>query len=538
MTRLFTEALGRGPEPAAWKGNALFTAQPSNCTSLDFAAIANGIYSSAEYNALGYTNMEKVITLYRGLLNREPDSYATLQYWTNILNDGNPLSLLVSNFVSQQEFTNLRNNQICTVAALKTDSVYKWGYTAAIDTGAGSMSAAQLNAALAAAAASANKTVSLAQRTVVFADQPISIPAGVTLTTSGGIARNRYVKMARIVRTAAFASPMVTVNSGGAINGMWLSGQRDHAINGITMGYTELAANVAIRSGANSSVVGSRLDTNLGNTNIAVDGAEATGGIACSGAVVHNNLITGYSNTHYPIGGAYKLSDGITVKCPDTSVTSNTIVDASDVGIIMFYSAGAGQTTQHSVATNNALIAAGVPSYAGMMFEPYFSSGPSGGTATPVHMDFSGARFEQNIFYGATDTHFDLGASLGAKPWNRQTMTVNGVTYPLKDNTAFGGHFINNSNEGIGTRMQAGIGVDGMPQTTVNNNKLNYLQLGFGNCVKGTLVTDTAYETSLVNGVAQSLQQSTPSLITSNLQNGGAVNATVGNLNSCQMGSH
>jgi hypothetical protein len=153
------------------------------------------------------------------------------------------------------------------------------------------------------------------------------------------------------------------------------------------------------------------------------------------------------------------------------------------------------------------------------MFEPYYSL-----QAPPKHYNFTGANINGNSFWSATDTHFDIGISVGGKAWRS-----NGDT---GKNAAAN----NNSNEGIATNMQIGIGVDGMTDTNVSGNALSYVQLpsGVGVCgSKSAIIADTKTETGIEDGVQKPILQATTALIVNNSHP-----YTVGDANACQMGTH
>ena len=60
MAKLYTEALGRAPDAGGWQGGLNhFKANGCNRASLTTAAL--GVYTSAEYDARGYDNYEKVL---------------------------------------------------------------------------------------------------------------------------------------------------------------------------------------------------------------------------------------------------------------------------------------------------------------------------------------------------------------------------------------------------------------------------------------------------------------------------------------------
>ncbi|GAB2878857.1 hypothetical protein GCM10027277_55130 [Pseudoduganella ginsengisoli] len=517
MTRLFTEAIGRGPDAATWKANSLFSTTPSNCTSLDFYTIVNSIYTSAEYNNLGYTNQEKVITLYRGILNREPEAGA-VQYWTNQLNGGATISSLVSNFVVSPEFASIRDNLICKALPANGNAAFRWGNYPALPVNAGeaTMDSAWLQAQLNAAKTSASKTVLLPQRALIQANSTINIPPGVKLATVGTIHNQAYAKMARIVRTTNFAGPLITMgnmstntadpgNTGSSrIENIWISSQRDHVVNGTTISYIGQPT-IAMYSGYGSSISNSRLENAVGGTNIEIFD------YGCKDFVIYNNLITGYTNTHYSFAGDGRYTDGITIKCGSTTVTNNTVIDASDVGVITFFSP---TQTQATKMENNFVIATGVSAYAAYMYEPW---GAAAGESRVI-FDFNGSTIKNNNFWGGPGTHFDIGISVGARAWHGSSVHV-----------GKNGFVQGNSNQGIPTAMQIGIGIDSMPDTTVGSNALNYQLYNNGWCAKGVLLANTGYDT--VAGVQ--VQNATPSRIASNTNNGSVVNYTNTAIQAC-----
>jgi hypothetical protein len=506
VARMYSEVLGRAPDESGWAANAVANVQTgSGCQNINFAALANNYYSSSEYASLNYTSIEKALTLYRGLLNREPESSSSLQAWAQQLDAGTPMLTVITNFVNSAEFVSLKST-ICSTSNNTADSGYRWGTTPTIPID-GTMTASALQASLDAAKLAANKQVVLSPHTVIYADRKITIPAGVTLTTSGITSRQQYAKMARIVRTAHFGGDgstgqrgdqaIVVLENGAKMSAIWVSGQRGAVIAGQALPYSLLSSSVFMRGGTGTSVLSSRLDTGAGNSNIGIDGAYE--GSPCQNAVINDNLITGYANTHYPVGGVGKYSDGITVACEKATVNGNHIIDASDVGIILFRS---GSVPQASIVSNNIIISAGVSAFSAMAYEPYVE--PSG-TAS---YNFTGSQFYSNRFWTSGDSHFDIGVAAGTRAWGEQ-------------NTGYGGNVSGNTNAGIASIMQIGIGIDGMQTTVVNANQLSYVKQTNGVCpTKGAVV---------VNSDAT---RATPGSISSGTA------FTYGTLTGCNMGQH
>lgn len=467
VARMYTEVLGRAPDESGWTSNALSRPQSgAACHAIDFTALANSFYTSGEYNNLGYTPLEKAVTLYRGLLNREPDE-SGLRHWATQLASGVSITTVIGHFTALAEFNSLKN-LICSSTGNNADPIYRWGTAPAITIGqsvtptqGGWLNAAQLNNMLAVAAASSNKTVALEPRTVVYADAQIRIPAGVTLTTNGVTRREQYARMARIVRTAHYpevagvrgAASLVVMESGAKLNAIWTSGQREATPAGVTLEYRNFTPNVFIRGGTGGSVTNSRMDSTTSNAVLGIDGSAE--GVPCTGAVISNNLVTGYLSTHY--GGNF--TDGFTVACEDATITGNHIVDASDVGIILFRAFPAAQKSR---VQNNIIVSAGVSAFAALSFEPYVS--PVG------YMSFAGADISSNRFWTSPDSHFDIGIAVGTKAWGEQY------------NVGGGAYVSNNTNAGIASVMQVGIGVDGMISTAVSGNQINFVPQANGRC--------------------------------------------------------
>jgi len=112
------------------------------------------------------------------------------------------------------------------------------------------------------------------------------------------------------------------------------------------------------------------------------------GGI-CDGAIARNNEIG-------PAGRAeYVLADGISVECPNSVVEHNTIVDATDGGIVIFQSPG-------SVIANNTIRSDSRVSFYGISMVDYY----------PLEGDFTGTRVADNVL-DASGAMMRSGISMG-----------------------------------------------------------------------------------------------------------------------------
>jgi hypothetical protein len=444
--RLYTEALGRAPDPSGWSQDLnYFYYMKCNKTSL--RAAAQGVFTSPEYLSRNYDNHEKVLTLYRALFSREPDP-AGFAYWVTYLDNGNSLASLVDLFIDSMGRGEL------SVAAVCSPRGYGWSKAPVLTNasmpplGGGTLvngnpirSARDLQAALDAAAP--GTTVYLPQRTVIVASAQIVVPAGVTLATSGNPDRTLYARQARIVRGGLFGGvgendgALIKLLPGATLASVWVTGQRQ------TLGYSNTAVNIYAKSGTGTRIVDSRIENAAGWTTLAAHRENS----ACAVTIAHN-LVTGYANSHDS-----GFTDGISGTCERATITGNDIVDPSDVGIVLFVS-GDG-VTQASVVRNNNVLSAGVPAYGALVMDPLYRS-----PAYAANSSFAGASFDRNVFWAAPDSHFDIGIALGTLTWF------------ATGNVGSGGTASNNSTAGIPTPMQVGIAVDGMVDATVQGNQL------------------------------------------------------------------
>lgn len=411
--------------------------------------VSKGVFTSAEYNSLGYDNYEKVLTVYRALFSREPDE-GGFNYWVSYLNGGNSLASMIDFMYQGIDGGELTSSQICGSLG------FGWAARAPLANSVipaknanGITSLSSLKSAL--AAAQPGSTVYMAQRAVFTLTDTLVVNPGVTLATFGSPPRTQYAKQARLVRGAQFGageldSSLVRLESGAKLSAVWVSGQAP------VYGYQGSGVNVALHSGTGTTLANSRLDNSIGWTSAVAHHY----GVACNAMVVSNNLVTGYANDHhYAYAGAPGYTDGISGNCGDFSASYNDVIDASDVGIIAF-APGAG-ITQRSQIRNNIVISAGVPSFAAMMCEPQSVEAVGGPTSS-----FAGAAIANNSFWAAPDSHFDFGLMVGALPW--------GYAHPsVGDGAAVTG----NTNAEIPSPMYVGLLVDGMTNANIASNVIS-----------------------------------------------------------------
>jgi hypothetical protein len=265
IAKMFTELLGRAPDPEGWQ-SAVAYFQANACGQPTLKSWALTVVNSAEYQDLEYDSVAYALSLYRGILNREPAS-GEFTAAVSALDSGTTVATLAEQFLSSSEFGTLES-QICqgksysfgsqgTGLAIRVPTSGSDGYD--------NLSETELQALLDAAAA--GSSILLKQKTVIYLSSPLLIPSGVTLSTYGAPPPSRHALMARLVRQSAFAAPMVelaanTTSDSGALTNIWVDGQR--AANSV---YTQLAINIEIYGG-DGVVVDSNFVANSGSSEI------------------------------------------------------------------------------------------------------------------------------------------------------------------------------------------------------------------------------------------------------------------------------
>jgi hypothetical protein len=439
IAKVYTESLGRIPDQSGW-ASAVSTFDTAGCNASSLKNWARVKFLSTEYNSLGYDNAARLLTLYRGVLSREPDP-GGFSDWLNALNAGMAWSSVVDGFFVSSEFSQLVP-RICGSAPY-----YGWDTLPVMDlpvTGSGFQgSQSQLQTLI--NATPSGSTVWLAQKAVIRLSSPLTIKAGVTVATTGLPPRTRYALFARLVRTSNFNEAAVRLSAGAKLKHVWVDGQRGTPLNA-----NLTSINVQMRGGAGTAVLNSRIDNTAGWSSLTALGS--TEGFPCSSNVISGNLITVYSSDHYllvsPTHGAF--ADGIGISCESTTVENNQIVDASDVAIVLFRAAPA---IQRSQIRNNYILNAGNSAFGALVADPL--------NETPgAQKDFTGAVITDNTFWTGR-AHYDVGLGVGTRAWFGSNAAI-----------GTGAHFTNNSTGTQYVNVNSGIVVGGMLNTFVQGNNL------------------------------------------------------------------
>ena len=158
--------------------------------------------------------------------------------------------------------------------------------------------------------------------------------------------------------------------------------------------------------------------------------------LVCNGSIARNNELG-------PAGRAeYIIADGISLACRNSIVTGNTIIDATDGGIVIFQAPG-------SLVADNTIISDERIMFYGISM---IDSGPYDG-------DFSGTRVVGNVIEarGALIRHgIDMGPYVGCIPDSEKTMVSRGAV--VTDNVLKGDH------------MGYGFVASGVEEWTVTGN--------------------------------------------------------------------
>lgn len=491
IAKMYTEVLGRAPDPSGWT-NALPYFQQNGCSQNTLRLWGDSVFSSAEYPGLGYDHGSHVLVMYRAILDREPDP-AGYAHWVSQLDAGAmTVPQLADSFFNSPEFIGL----VPAICAGGSYSFAPNGNSLAMRVptdpnggGFDNLTRATLQAKID-DPANANKTIWLRQKSVVYLDSTLVLRHGVTLQTYGSPNTQHHALMARLVRApdpvthGVYGAPMVDVaNTDTAhpagLKRLWIDGQR-----GATNTYSPEARSVRVLG--NAAVIDVNYFANtMGQASVQTAGHMDLGGATCASAVVTNNLVTSYSAT----ATQNVQTDGIMVGCENATVTGNAVIDATDVGFPMFPAIG---VPQHSIVRANTVISAGNNTIAAAGFDGYIDRNCGDinpGTGHPwnpcdTHLtqrDFTGAAVADNVFWSSPSTHFEIGIAVGSRAW------FSGTGHDGKGATATG-----NNTAQIQTRVREGVGVSGMFGATVTGNTMNLNFNSSGGCPYGAVVASVS----------------------------------------------
>lgn len=415
IAKQYTEGLGRGPDAGGWK-NSVDWFTTNGCNQANLKNQGQGFLTSAEFTSKGYNNAQLVFTAFRSILSREPDSGGFNNYNSCLSSGTCTWSQVIDALYNSSEFSGL-------VSAICAGSNYRddlgGGRPIVIN---GERSQSTLQAQL-----DAGGTVSLQPQEVVYLTGTLTIPANATLTTTGLTSGTETAKMGRLIRDAAFSGTLVVTN--GTIDKVWIDGQGGRFV------HDPAAETLAVAQGM---VTNSRIAEPLGFSS--VHAAEP-----CTAApTITNNLVTAYTSYHpFNLGS---FVDGLSLACNGTYAAGNYIIDATDVGIVLF--ARADGSGQNITVENNTILAAGRSAYGGLVMCD---------SIDVFDAPCDGSTERNNSLWTSAFQHFDIGLSVGTYPWG--------------PGTASGGSATNNTTPtGLSMQVKNAIVIDGVVNTTVQGN--------------------------------------------------------------------
>jgi Domain of unknown function (DUF4214) len=442
IAKQYTEGLGRAPSQPEWNLATSYF-QFKGCSASTLRSVGQQIYTSTEFTTDYNDNAARVLALYRGALNRNPDQ-GSLNTYVGQLNNGTNWATVVKAVFRSSEFDNLVSS-MCNASAPN----YHFGAQAApaLPTSGPGYTGNESGLQAALNNAKSGSTIYLAQKALIAITTPLTIPSGVRLATVRAPKPTQYALMGHLARAVTYQGPVVDIAGGGALTNVWVDGQRN------VLGYYKQGGgisdntNIATLGGTGTLVSDNKLSDPQGGTDFYAAGKGD--GYACAKQTVTGNLVTAYSANH----GYYDNSDGFTMRCENLDIERNAIVDVTDIGIVLFATNG---TTQASTISNNTIISAG-----NSINGPISADPTTGGNTPGSILDYSRTIFSTNTFWTGPYTSFDFGIVAGAREWFPSSVDTNGM----------GARFVNNTTGLLSARVRAGIAVAGMLNVSITNDR-------------------------------------------------------------------
>jgi len=448
---MYSEALGRAPDVAGWQYYTNYFLS-SGCSQNTLSIIARSFFYSAEYASKGYSPQEAVLTVYRAVLSRDPDSIGFPYYVKKMQNGWTP-GMVASNQAASPEFAGLVKS-ICSGGAYRQD----WGTIQAMNIGAGTWTQSQLQNCV-----NNNVVCSVPQRVVVYLTSPLLIPAGHVLETSGNPPRTLYARQARIVRNSGAFGHMLLPGAGATIRNIWISGQRQLYKSVPTE--DGVRANIRYNGGAGAVITGTRIDFPYQRSHIETNSADGS-------ITIEDNLMVGYTGNHTNDGTQTWVSDGVANHCRNATIKNNDIIDPTDVGIVIFGHTPDG--VQKSTAFSNTIVHAGLSAYGSLVFDTTADN--------CMGCIFSGAGMYGNLILAGRTVHSDIMLSVGTGPWRTPNC-------PSGSGCGSGAKMNNNytiwGDDNQKVIVQHAIVVDGMLNANSLGNRLYVEPLPLGACYHG-----------------------------------------------------
>jgi hypothetical protein len=305
IAKQYTEFLGRAP--SFQEISAVHGSFP--CSTNALAQYSRSVLSSPEYRSHGLSLRDTVRALYRGLLNREPDQSGW--DWYSQFSEGEAFNAIVAS----QEYRTLVN-RICS----SKGEGYGWGQGWFNPT----VSFANIKHKI--ESASPGTVIELGADKIAVTST-IVVPPGVVVRGRSG----HYLQQPNFYRATSFNGPIFRLRHYSALEYLHIDGRKNYHPNGLVE-----AVNVEI-TGTGARVHGLRTDNPAGWTSILCNSISGVYNTHIVG-----NLVISYGNPRRH----GEWTDGLSLACEQSLAIWNTVVDASDVGIILFDTYSKGNASQ------------------------------------------------------------------------------------------------------------------------------------------------------------------------------------------------
>lgn len=274
-----------------------------------------------------------------------------------------------------------------------------------------------------------------------------------------------YQAMPRFYRSPSFTDgAMIALLEGSSLSNVWVDGQRNSVDN---PNFKAQNINVGTVGGQGTIVSFNRLDNSLGFSTL-ITGGEVNGVPRAKNTVLEGNFIDATYSNH-----AYKWTDGISNGGEDVVIKNNTIINATDVGIVSFALNLSPDNSQNSKIIGNKIINLVNSAYGALVSDGVFKEIdlPGGGRerlpgSKPFETKANAIEltFDHNTLWNSRGTHYDIAISIGTRVWfGEGSSSINGGT------------FTNNKSDGGTIRAGIGIAVAGAHNVVVSGNQLNLI---------------------------------------------------------------
>jgi hypothetical protein len=472
LGKLYTEVLGCAPDQTSYFHNRSIVAT-DGCGPETLRKLATAFLTSKEFLRKPYDTGERLLVLWRIAYESEPDASQLATQYRDLVTRRTTWEGLVRTVLSTDRFSD-------ATARRCAGERYGWDPAPAVDLPGrpldrllalfgvvGNGTGQDLQRAL--DRARPGHTVLLARGAVIRVDAPVTIPAGVRLSTLGAPSPTEYASMARLVRTRTTGQAMVVVSPGATLSNVWVDGQRTDPAVGIDHD----SISIQVYAGTGHTVVrDNRISNPAGWSNMVL--AAGAGLTSAAPASVTGNLFTGYAtkfhygeteDTNEISANQWGFADAVSNSYGNTDVARNQMVDVTDVSVVMFKVAPA-TGHQRSRAHDNVVVNVGNSGWGAFTVDQL-----AGATTS----DFSGTEIRHNLVWTSPHASLLTVAGIGTQPWFGDVVGYG--TGPVR--------FVDNTTGGVRINTETAFSVSRMSDVTATGNTLLVLRQNHTQCPKG-----------------------------------------------------